>query len=214
MMQIALLRILEEGEVRPLGDSTTRSVDVRVIAATARDLGEEVVSGRFREDLFHRLNVIRVDLPPLRDRKEDIPLLVEHLGARMLQRPNLHPDASRALIQHDWPGNVRELENVLRACAVVADGGEITPELLRGILLQGRARARAQGRLPGSIATPREREILRRLGQSAASAPEIASFLGVSTRTANRDLARLVSASLVTGTGEARARRYHRAVSP
>jgi DNA-binding NtrC family response regulator len=112
-MQVKLLRVLQEQELRPVGSLQRIKVEIRVVAATNRDLQAEVLAGRFREDLFHRLNVVRLTLPPLRERKEDIPILVERFLARLERRFVLSREAMDAIIDYDWPGNVRELQNCL-----------------------------------------------------------------------------------------------------
>lgn len=112
-MQVKLLRVLQEQELRPVGSLQRIRVDFRVIAATNRDLQREVAAGRFREDLFHRLNVVRLTIPPLRERKEDIPLLIERFLEQAPERYTLSYDATEALISYDWPGNIRELQNCL-----------------------------------------------------------------------------------------------------
>jgi two-component system, NtrC family, response regulator AtoC len=133
-LQVKLLRFLEDEEVRPLGDVRPRKVDVRVVAATARDLRKAAAEGRFREDLFYRLDVVHVRLPPLRERGEDIPALAEHFLARFaLLRPelaklSLSQDARDALAAHRWPGNVRELEHVMERAVVLAEGPVIRAE--------------------------------------------------------------------------------------
>ena len=129
-MQVKLLRALQEGEVRRLGASAPVKVDVRVIAATNRDLKAEVAAGRFREDLFYRLNVVRVVLPPLRERREDIPLLAQHFMAKLRRELGKGPgaiadDAMARLARHPWPGNIRELENVLKNAFVMAETARI-----------------------------------------------------------------------------------------
>ncbi|UCE86713.1 MAG: sigma-54-dependent Fis family transcriptional regulator [Deltaproteobacteria bacterium] len=130
-LQVKLLRALQEEEVRPLGASKPQSVDVRVVAATARDLETDVAAGRFREDLFYRLNVVRIDVPPLRRRREDIPLLVDHFLARfrdLLGKPvqGIAEDALERLSRYAWPGNARELENVIERAVILSDGERIT----------------------------------------------------------------------------------------
>ncbi|HEX2205824.1 MAG TPA: sigma-54 dependent transcriptional regulator, partial [Longimicrobium sp.] len=121
--QAKLLRALEAGEVERVGGSEPIKVDVRILAATNRDLRAEVAAGRFREDLFFRLHVIPLHLPPLRERREDVPLLAEHFLARSRQRvglrpPRLAPGAMEALQRHPWPGNVRELANILERLSI------------------------------------------------------------------------------------------------
>jgi DNA-binding NtrC family response regulator len=128
-LQVRLLRTLEIGEVRPVGSPRAMSVDVRVIAATHRDLERAAVEGTFRQDLFYRLHVFAIRVPPLRERREDIPLLAAHFLAGFASRgrgpASLTADALAALAAHDWPGNVRELENTLERLAVEARGGTI-----------------------------------------------------------------------------------------
>ncbi len=132
-MQVRLLRVLQEGEVKRVGSTETLKVDVRVIAATNRDLQRAVHAGKFREDLFYRLNVIAIDLPPLRDRPEDIPLLAHHFlrkfGAKMGKAvKTITPEAVARLTTHRWVGNVRELENAVERAVVLCRGEEIHPE--------------------------------------------------------------------------------------
>ena len=124
-MQTKLLRVLQNGEIRPVGGTSTRTTDVRIIAASNKDLARLVADGVFREDLFYRLNVIKIEIPPLRDRREDIPLLVDHFMQKHGDhRPRrVSQEALAALLGHGWPGNVRELENeIMRATAL---GGEV-----------------------------------------------------------------------------------------
>lgn len=139
-LQVKLLRVLQEGEVRRVGDTRSRPIDVRVVAASVHDLSERARAGAFREDLFYRLNVLPIHLPPLRQRKEDIPLLVEHFVARYneIMRTDVRgftPQAMAALTDHAWPGNVRELENVVERAMVLTEssiiGIESLPESLR-----------------------------------------------------------------------------------
>jgi DNA-binding NtrC family response regulator len=130
-LQPKLLRVLQEEEIRPVGESKPRSVDVRVIAATARDLESDVASGAFREDLFYRLNVVRLDVPPLRERRKDIPLLVDHFFARSCRTlgkrlQTVTDEALERLVAYHWPGNARELENVIERAVILATGDRIT----------------------------------------------------------------------------------------
>lgn len=133
--QKKLLRVLQEGEFERVGATSTVKVDVRVITATNRDLEEEVRKGNFREDLFYRLNVINIHMPPLRERKEDIPLLVEHFLNKYRYNLSSSPtriseEALNRLITYDWPGNVRQLENELQRAVVLSQGRVITSEFL------------------------------------------------------------------------------------
>ena len=140
-MQSKLLRVLQDGELRPVGSSKVVKVDVRLVAATHKDLAAMCAEKTFREDLLYRLNVVTLDLPPLRDRAGDVPLLVRALTARL--RPELGrdlevtPEALSALEAWDWPGNVRELENELQRAAVLADGPigleDLSPQIAGGV---------------------------------------------------------------------------------
>ena len=125
-LQVKLLRVLQENEIRPIGDAKTQTIDVRVIAATARDLSKEVENGAFRQDLFYRLNVLPIELPPLRKRPEDIPLLCQFFIEQFNQKLNkkikgIAPAAMNRLMAHHWPGNVRELENIIERGVVYAE---------------------------------------------------------------------------------------------
>ncbi len=131
-MQAQLLRTLQDGEVRPVGGTESIRVDVRLVCATNKDLDEEVKAGRFREDLYFRINVVTVRLPPLRERREDIPILVAHFLAKIARRERreqaaLSPEALRLLTAYGWPGNVRELENAIERAVAVAKGNVILP---------------------------------------------------------------------------------------
>jgi Nif-specific regulatory protein len=135
-LQVKLLRVLQEREFERVGESRTIRVDVRVIAATNASLEDLVAEGEFREDLYYRLNVIPVVLPPLRERRDDIPLLAQFFLKRYAEQhkcpvPELTAGAIEGLKAHDWPGNVRELENTLERLIVLADGGPLTPDLLQ-----------------------------------------------------------------------------------
>jgi DNA-binding NtrC family response regulator len=133
--QTKLLRILQEREFERIGSNTPIKVDIRVITATNRDLADEVESGNFREDLYYRLNVIHIEMPPLRERMEDIPQLVEHFLTKYRWKPDAIPttiseEAVAQLLEHDWPGNVRELENAIERAVVLSRGQTIMPEHL------------------------------------------------------------------------------------
>jgi two-component system response regulator AtoC len=139
-LQVKLLRVLEDEKIRRLGEARDIKVDVRIIAATHRDLMAETKAGRFREDLFYRLNVLPIHVPPLRDRREDIPLLIEHFITRNNARLGTHirgmdSESRRLLYEYAWPGNVRELENTIERAMVLAEGDQLVaadlPERVR-----------------------------------------------------------------------------------
>jgi DNA-binding NtrC family response regulator len=161
--QVKLLRTLERSEVRRLGENDERMVNVRVVAATHRNLPAEIEAGRFREDLYHRLNVVQIELPPLRDRREDVGLLASYFLDRMAQRagrPGLvfTPDAMTLIERYDYPGNVRELENAIEHAVAVSEGRRIRAE-----------------DLPGAIRAPRLLPVDRRAGAMTAAAQSAAA---------------------------------------
>jgi len=134
-LQVKLLRVLQESEIRPIGSSKIQKIDVRIIAATAKDLEQEVRKGVFREDLYYRLNVLAIHIPPLRERPEDISLLANHFVKRMNRKLNreisaIAPSAMSMLIEYTWPGNVRELENTIERAIILTDQGVIAPDNL------------------------------------------------------------------------------------
>jgi two-component system response regulator AtoC len=134
-MQVKLLRVLQEGEFERVGGVKTQKVDVRLIAATNRDLSKEITEGKFREDLFYRLNVVPIHIPPLRERREDIPLLIEHFRKKFNARlgrniQRVSDEAQQKLSAYHWPGNIRELENVMERMALFCDGDTIEEKLL------------------------------------------------------------------------------------
>ena len=138
-VQARLLRVLQEGELERVGGNSTIAIDVRVIAATNRDLRAEVDAGNFREDLFYRLSVIPIAVPPLRDRREDIPALAQHLLVTSCESNELEPKGwteggIEALREHDWPGNIRELAALIDRLAILTPGAEIDGRDVRGAL--------------------------------------------------------------------------------
>ncbi|MEN8204710.1 MAG: nitrogen regulation protein NR(I) [Pseudomonadota bacterium] len=161
-LQTRLLRVLADGEFYPVGGHTPKKVDVRIIAATHQNLEQRVRDGQFREDLFHRLNVIRIQIPPLRERREDIPLLMQHFLQQAaveleVETKTLTAAAASRLSTLDWPGNVRQLENLCRLLTVMAPGQEIHIEDLPGELLEAEA--------SGSEASADWRGLLRQWAQ-------------------------------------------------
>jgi DNA-binding NtrC family response regulator len=206
--QATLLRVLQERKVRPVGGRTEIDVDVRIVAASNRDLDEAVAQGRFRDDLLYRLDVVRVPLPPLRERGHDVLLLAQHFAeaaAAKLRRgesvmPTLDPAAAECLLHHDWPGNVRELENCMEHAVALGQGSRITSRDLsrrvRGIEAceaLGAIHDIATGRPPRRMVTLEELErgyilhVLRILGGNKTQSAEV---LGIDRRTLYRRVER------------------------
>jgi DNA-binding NtrC family response regulator len=138
-LQVKLLRLLQERDYRPVGSLHRQKVDIRVLSATHRDLSREVMRGTFRQDLFYRLNVITIRMPPLRERREDIPLLVERFLAKPGPRYTVTPEAMKKLMEHDWPGNVRELANAVERLVAMASGPLLHAEDLPSAILNSTA---------------------------------------------------------------------------
>jgi len=195
-VQVKLLRVLQEGEVERLGGRTVK-VDMRLVAATNQDLRAAVRDGRFREDLYYRLNVIAVPIPPLRDRREDIPLLAEHFLQFYAQRNGRHISgfsraAAEVMARYDWPGNVRELENTVERAVVLSRGGaievdDLPPDVRTGSIGLGDGKS-----LTFAVGTPLE-EIERRvihatLAHTGGDKRLCAQLLGIATRTIYRRL--------------------------
>ena len=188
-VQVKLLRALQTREFERVGGTQSLKVDVRLVAATNRDLGAEVKAGHFREDLFYRLNVVAVTLPPLRRRKGDIPALAAHFIEKYgktygKEIQGLAPGTLNALLSHDWPGNVRELENAIERAVVLAKEAQLTaddlPATLRGPRPAGRD---VGGLIPGASLHEIEREaILRTLELVGGSTARAAEMLGISVR--------------------------------
>ena len=199
-LQAKLLRVLEEGEVRRIGGRESRKVDVRVLAATAKPLEEAVERGEFRADLFYRLNVVRLHLPPLRERPEDVPALLAHFAgqaaARLGHPVSITPAALDALTHHGWPGNVRELRNAVERAAVLGTGGPLEP---RDFALSngghpGGINGKANGGPPAleaggtldlksQVEAVERQAILRALEASGGNRRQAAGLLGISLRT-------------------------------
>lgn len=181
-MQAKLLRVLQEGELRPVGGDQTVKVDVRVITSSNQDLGEMVRAGTFREDLFYRLNVITVRLPPLRDRREDIPLLVEHFVAKHGARhvSGVDREALRRLTAYRWPGNVRQLENEMMRASVLADDvireEHLSPEVVEG----GEGRRPDDLDLRAHVAQLERKLITKALERSSGNQSKASKLLGLS----------------------------------
>ncbi|MHC4608281.1 MAG: sigma 54-interacting transcriptional regulator, partial [Planctomycetota bacterium] len=184
-LQAKLLRVLQEKAFERVGSSATRKVDVRVIATTNRDLRAEVGCGKFREDLYYRINVLPVRVPPLRERKGEIPALVDHFLKRFGARKGVGRDAMRRLQAYDWPGNVRELGNVVERAVVLAPGESIAAELITP-WLEGRASG-ASGALEAWVGRPlsevEDRLIELTLKHFGGNRERTARALGITSRT-------------------------------
>ena len=187
-LQAKLLRVLQEGEIRRVGDQKNRTVDVRVLAATARDLEAETKSGRFREDLFYRLNVVAIELPPLRERREDIAPLARLFAARLatrFARPLALSDAAVAwLEQQEWPGNVRELENAIERAAVLSNSESLAPGDFSVATDARRTTPDARAGTLSDAVEAAERDVITvALAATNGNRREAAKRLGVSLRT-------------------------------
>lgn len=193
-LQAKLLRVLQEKEFERIGSGQTIKIDVRVIATSNRDLKEEIIKGNFRDDLFYRLNVIPIDLPPLRQRLEDIPLLCEHFLNKYCQKmglPNkrLSNKASRMLLSYSWPGNVRELENVIERAVVISTNQELKvsdfpTDITAGIPVLGKTNMD----VGMSIGDAEKILILKTLKAHGGNKSKAADLLGISTRTLRNKL--------------------------
>jgi len=206
-LQAKLLRVLQEKEFERVGSSVTRQVDVRVIATTNRDLPQWVEEGKFREDLYYRLSVLPIHLPPLRDRKDDIIALAEYFLQRIGQREGqtvlkLDRPAKRTIRQYDWPGNVRELENLMERATVLCDGEVISEQLMSGWLRVQRRTGNQQVTRSGHLLEDMERQvILKTLDQFGGHRQRTAEALGIGLRTLSLKLKRWNEQQLaLTGT--------------
>jgi two-component system response regulator HydG len=193
-IQAKLLRVLQNREVRPLGAARPVAVDLRVVCATHRDLAAMVAAGRFRQDLYYRLNVVRLPIPPLRDRREDIPRLAQHFleQHRHPERPvrGFTPEALQALAAHDWPGNVRELENTVESALALARSDELDAA---DLVLPSRGTAEGAaapvGAVPLSLAAYERAALERALHECGGDATAAARRLGIGRSTFYRKLA-------------------------
>jgi DNA-binding NtrC family response regulator len=187
-LQVRLLRVLQEREYEPLGATAPRKADVRVIAATNRKLADQVEDGEFRQDLYFRLNVLKIELPPLAARREDIPLLVDHFLQRLGRRsgkpvPRVADDVLGLLMRYDYPGNVRELENIVEQAVVFARGPTIQPEDVRLPESSGEARpSLGDGKscLKKALRDPEKRLLLEALSRTGGNKKRAAELLGIS----------------------------------
>ncbi len=182
-LQAKLLRVLQQREFERVGGTQVLSLDIRVIAATNRDLCEDVREGKFREDLYHRLNVVTLDSPLLRDRKDDIPLLARFFLERSAQRCKRHvnglsPEAEELLCQYSWPGNVRELENAMERAVVLGVSDWVLPEDLPETLFEGAPQS-AGTRYHSSVGQAKREAILDAYAQGNGDYKQAAKVLGL-----------------------------------
>jgi DNA-binding NtrC family response regulator len=211
-VQVKLLRVLQQREFERVGGTQTLKVDVRIVAATHRDLTAEVKAGKFREDLYYRLNVVAVTLPPLRERKSDVPALVNHFLEKYSDSygkdvRGLAPGTLQALLSYDWPGNIRELENAIERAVVLAPGSELTTDDLPPVLRGPRPNGSSPSSLiPGATLAQIEREaILRTLEMVGGSTTRAAEILGISVRKVQyrlKEYGAATNGKPVTGTEE------------
>lgn len=189
-LQVKLLRVLQEEEIRRVGASGSRKVDVRVVSATSRDLESDIRSGRFREDLFFRLNVFCLHLPPLRERVEDIPLLAEHFINNVssdAEKLRIAPDALRCLMAYGWPGNIRELENAMERAVILCEDGNITgqclPPALRASITNPSSANRDEDLSIKRAEETMERNLIRKaLARTGGNRTQAAKILEISHR--------------------------------
>ena len=189
--QAKILRVLQEREFEPVGSSNTVRIDTRVIAATNRNLNEEIQEGRFREDLFYRINVVTLSIPPLRERREDIPLLADFFLKQYAEKnrrliKGFTPRATDLLMRYDWPGNVRELENMVERAVIMARGDMITPDDFSDVLqaLDPEVTKSEIDFTPGRSLKEVEKEmIIRTLEETEGNRTHTAKILGISRRT-------------------------------
>ncbi len=187
-IQVKLLRFLQEQKFEPVGSNETESVDVRIVAATNKDLHEEVAAGRFREDLFYRLNVINLRMPTLRERREDVPLLATYFLEKYARKNHktilgFNERALGVLLNSDWPGNIRQLENCIERAVVLCRGQEIEPRHLPRELMLGMRPTDELPQIPGATLRELERfAILKTLEHVGGSTSKAAKILGISPR--------------------------------
>ncbi|MBM4055076.1 MAG: sigma-54-dependent Fis family transcriptional regulator [Planctomycetes bacterium] len=187
-IQVKILRVLQEGEYLPLGSTETKKANVRIIAATNKDLLKAVKNGEFREDLYYRLNVINIMMPPLRERKSDIPLLINHFIKKFSDTLNkkvaqVTPEIEEILKEYDWPGNIRELENVIERAMVLCPGNRISKKYLPGNMIPGKGDVPSITIVPGTPLKEAEKElIMQTLQLTNGNKQEAAKMLGISLR--------------------------------
>ncbi|OQC18585.1 MAG: Transcriptional regulatory protein ZraR [Deltaproteobacteria bacterium ADurb.Bin072] len=210
-LQVKLLRVLQERKYEPLGSTRTETADARIIVATNRDLAKQVKQGQFREDLYYRVNVVRLELPPLRKRKEDLPILVEQFVAHFnaLQKKSVQGITSEALsllMAHDWPGNIRELENVVERAFILCARGSIGIGHLPEELTERYAKGKAQSGMRSARDLVEAQAIRKALERNGNSRLAAARELGIHKSTLFRKMRRY-GIAVPERTGPAGARR-------
>jgi DNA-binding NtrC family response regulator len=194
-LQAKLLRVIEERKVRPLGDTTSYPIDVRIISTTNRDIGKQIREGRFREDLYYRLKVIDIELPPLRDRKEDIPLIIQHFITKFNKNlkknvSGISAEALRLLLNYAWPGNVRELENIIERAITLTQGEVISLEDLPTPMAHGEDKDSTGKALREKYTVDQlEKEYIKKvLIEAGGNKSKAAQILGLDRKTLYRKL--------------------------
>src|SRR5439155_23670948 len=184
-LQVKLLRVLQEREFERVGGTRTIKIDIRLLTATNRDLEELISRGAFRQDLFYRLNVVQLEMPPLRQRQEDIPLLASYFAAKYSEKCNrkvlgISAEAQRRLVSYDWPGNVRELENAIERAVVLGTTERVLLEDLPEVVLEREISATIPAtKYHEAVAQTKKQIILSAMDQAKGSYTEAAKLLGV-----------------------------------
>lgn len=198
-LQAKLLRVLQEGVIKKVGGTQDIKVDVRLIAATNRDLTKEVERGSFRRDLYYRISVVEIHLPPLRERKEDIPLLADHFLRRFSQKINKNikgfsPSALKLLYDYDWPGNVRELEHEIERAVILSESEEITPDDLSERIRSGGMALKIEEiktrSLKGVLSNYEKKIIAELLTELHWNKTKVAEVLGITRQALNKKIER------------------------
>ena len=194
-MQVKMLRVLQEHELQRVGGEDTIKVDVRILAATNRDLAAEVKAGRFREDLYYRLNVVTLSVPPLRERREDIPLLVAHFVRKFAEKnrrtvDTVTPRCMELLVSYGWPGNVRELENAIERGVILMRGDQLSEKSLPLPIQRQEAAGGGLIAPPASLQEAERLLILQTLEETGGNKSEAARRLGITRKTLQNKLQR------------------------
>jgi Nif-specific regulatory protein len=190
--QVKLLRLLQEGEYRPVGSNVARKADVRILAASNLDVGDSIRSGKFREDLYYRLAAFTVDLPPLRQRLDDIPLLATHflkqLAQQLARTVTISPSALKLLSSYEWPGNVRQLSNALEKLSILSPDGRIHEEDVKNWMQGIRGKQAVNDAPPQSLSQMEKEKIREVLAQAQGNKTRAAALLGIDRSTLHRKM--------------------------